>query len=663
MFDIDNNSVIYNDWLKPDEGYELHFGVCCTYSLDLEAVTGTMLALGLDNDLGNTIDNPVALLTGFQKMSNKLAFFCSDCAIKSAGTKFNKIVNILDNAIFEVKPKSGGIFHPKLWFLYYTPLKQSKGVRPYVRLLVLTKNLTFDQSLDFGVNLRASVYEEKESKKANQPLVEMLNYLRQFMTTNPSNGGSANNRLKMFDKLKNAFAKAGDFDYNDEIKYKLSDNITHKSFFSDCEFIPIGIDYNEEQKKLAVLLNNRSKDWVICVSPFLTNDIIDKIFQNAQSDPEDCCIYASALLTRMETLAEKKSVRDNVFKNVGSCFCVKPEFGEQLNEENNQRNSDSVPNAAAALPVPAGDIHAKMYFVGIDNNVYFYTGSANATHSAFNKNVEFLVRLKLRKIPQYYHPGFEDICDLLNLRDSKSGASAAESPFLNVTSDDFTDDVSESDNQNASIADLRILTAMVEKARVEQTPDSAKYKISFDIAFPPEFHLSGVTIAPNGNPNVKTAFQPGACVEGLNSAELSDLYIIEIAQDNSMNLPPKTFVKKIPTTGIPETRDQDITKSVIKDVNDFSLWVNMLMSYRPLSALSRTMRLIQRSSQSRSSNSKSTCFSGLFEDLLRLAVDNPQQLKEFAECIERNIPQTSSDEFKSMLDEFKKMLDAFHSKD
>ena len=46
MFDIDNNSVIYNDWLKPDEGYELHFGVCCTYSLDLEAVAGTMLALG-----------------------------------------------------------------------------------------------------------------------------------------------------------------------------------------------------------------------------------------------------------------------------------------------------------------------------------------------------------------------------------------------------------------------------------------------------------------------------------------------------------------------------------------------------------------------------------------------------------------------------------------
>lgn len=662
MFDIDNNSVIYNDWLKPDEGYELHFGVCCTYSLDLEAVAGTMLALGLDNDLGNAIDNPVALLTGFQKMSNKLAFFCSDCAIKSAGTKFNKIVNILDNAIFEVKPKSGGIFHPKLWFLYYTPLKQSKGVRPYIRLLVLTKNLTFDQSLDFGVNLRASVYEKNESKKANQPLVKMLDYLRQFMTTNPSNGGAANNRLDLFDELRNAFEKAEIFDFNNKFEYILSDNKKHASFFSGCEFIPIGIDYNEPLKKLDYLLDNRSKDWAICVSPFLTNDIIDKIFQNAQSDPEDCYLYDSALLTRMETLAEQKSVRDNVFEKVDSCFCVKPEFGEQLNEETNQDNSDAVPNAAAALPVPAGNIHAKMYFVGIDDVVYFYTGSANATYSAFNKNVEFLIRLKLSKIPQYYHPRYKDICDLLNLRDSESDG-AAESPFINVTPDDFPDDVSESGSQDVSIADLRKLTEMVEKAHVEQTPDSAKYKVSFDIAFPPEFHLSGVTIAPNGNPNAKTAFQPGACVEGLNSAELSDLYIIEIAQDNSLNLPPKTFVKKIPTTGIPETRDQDITKSIIKDVNDFSLWVNMLLSYRPLSALSRTMRLIQRSSQNQSSNSKSTCFSGLFEDLLRLAVDNPQQLKEFAECIERNIPQTSPDEFKSMLDEFKKMLEAFNSKD
>ena len=55
MFDLANDRLSYSEMLRPDAGYTLDFAVGMTYSLDLEALLGVPISLGLldDADEGN----------------------------------------------------------------------------------------------------------------------------------------------------------------------------------------------------------------------------------------------------------------------------------------------------------------------------------------------------------------------------------------------------------------------------------------------------------------------------------------------------------------------------------------------------------------------------------------------------------------------------------
>jgi hypothetical protein len=55
----------YSEMLMPPYGYETTFVVGTTYSLDLDALIGVCLALGLSESIDNELkDNPIYLLEG-----------------------------------------------------------------------------------------------------------------------------------------------------------------------------------------------------------------------------------------------------------------------------------------------------------------------------------------------------------------------------------------------------------------------------------------------------------------------------------------------------------------------------------------------------------------------------------------------------------------------
>ena len=47
MFDVAKDRLSYGELLRPDVGYRLDFAVGMTYSLDLEALLGVPISLGL----------------------------------------------------------------------------------------------------------------------------------------------------------------------------------------------------------------------------------------------------------------------------------------------------------------------------------------------------------------------------------------------------------------------------------------------------------------------------------------------------------------------------------------------------------------------------------------------------------------------------------------
>lgn len=103
------------------------------------------------------------------------------------------------------------------------------------------------------------------------------------------------------------------------------------------------------------------------------------------------------------------------------------------------RTSDENASAQPAAPALMG-LHAKLYVLDYGREASVFTGSAKATHAAFNRNVEFLTELRGKKgilgvaavlgeatDPAEKKPGAASLADLLRPFKPGDGAAVEES--------------------------------------------------------------------------------------------------------------------------------------------------------------------------------------------------------------------------------------------
>jgi hypothetical protein len=110
----------------------------------------------------------MALLEAIGQLSGRLKVFFQQGNI-TAPHSFNRLFTLLEPCLAPVVPSEAfSSFHPKIWLLRFTD--NSKQVR--YRLLVLSRNLTFDRSWDLAVTLEGSVGENTTSENAG--LLELL---------------------------------------------------------------------------------------------------------------------------------------------------------------------------------------------------------------------------------------------------------------------------------------------------------------------------------------------------------------------------------------------------------------------------------------------------------------------------------------------------------
>ena len=77
MLNPNNDRLDYGQILAPPAGYYLDFAVGTTYSLDLDALVGACLALGLSEETDSELmNNPVCLLEALRSTGDKVALFC-----------------------------------------------------------------------------------------------------------------------------------------------------------------------------------------------------------------------------------------------------------------------------------------------------------------------------------------------------------------------------------------------------------------------------------------------------------------------------------------------------------------------------------------------------------------------------------------------------------
>ena len=606
MLNPSEDRLDYGNILIPPDSYILDFAVGTTYSLDLDALVGVCIALGLSVESdSNIMKDPVCLLEGLRRTGDKLALFCEAGQIYLP-RKVSVLYTLLEKMVFQVVTKAmKGIkypsFHPKFWLLRYTNKEEV-----LYRIVVLSRNLTFDRSWDICFYMDGKLGEETDK---NIPVADFLKYL-----------------LKQLPKSEIAKAKQirqliKELDY---VNFE-----TGMKEFYDFEFIPSGVPcseggiYSMLDTSLIKGENDRfekSFHELLVISPFLSKDIIRQF--NERSRWIENTEYM--LITREMSL-ERLSPEDcDNFR----IYVLKDEIvdGEAAISDG---ESDYYKQ----------DIHAKVYMLRKNSNTELYLGSLNASHNAVYGNIEFMLLLKSKN----RYMNIEKLkVDIFN-----GDEDGANNPFKEVELPEHKKlkEVDEAGELNFLIKQINRYKFY---ALVTENRDYYDVNISVEDYEKPD---ADITLSPIFAQTGEVEFAKNMLFEKLSINSLSEFYVLFIC-DNAGNKVKRLI--KIETEGIPNEREGKVISSIIGE--NFYRYVEFLFGDDYI-----TSALRANSENCQGSLGKSYAFMEnmplLYEKMLKKAATEPESFTEIEKLI-RLLPKDSvvPETFKKLYNTFRKVV-------
>ena len=599
--------VSYGNLLLPPEGYTLNFAVGTTYSLDLEALTAVCIALGLSEDTDSTLlQNPVSMLNALQKVSEKVLIFCEAGQIKMPATP-SALSLLLEKMIIPVAlPKARGInhypaFHPKTWVLQYV---NDQGDYHY-RFAVLSRNLTFDRSWDISFAMDSSKVAQTAQK--TQPIMDYLEFLR--------------NQIRA-EKVQNARVKRS-------AVRKLCDALDGVSFTTDSkefgdgfEIMPLGIGPNGYDMNNDPLFCQTpwSADYsfheLAVFSPFVSGSLIEYWNKTEHS----LTGTTRTLITRKSELSKFTTAQSNRFR----VYTLKDDIvdGEEAVSDDDADKQKQ-------------DIHAKIYLRRKYTDVDLYLGSMNATYSAVNKNVEMMIRLRTKN--RYYNSE-------MFLNDLFCGkADNPQNPFeLSTVVATISDPQQENANRMEQM--IKAVCRLSMKATVKER--DGKYDISLEVNG--EIPGGNICITPFRR-NVPMPLENIMTFPQLDILQVSEFYMVRVTSGD-MTI---DRIIMVPTTGIPEERENAVVNSVVKDKRTFVEYVAFVLGDSYLLSLMEERSLASGGSW----NSGYESLPALYEKMLKTALEEPEKIGEIGYLLQMITKEDIvPDEFRELYATFKKTL-------
>ncbi|MCH5256186.1 MAG: phospholipase D family protein [Lachnospiraceae bacterium] len=594
-FDQNNNRVDYGELLAVDVDYELDQAVGMTYSLDMEALMGIPLCLGMRGEMtSGQRNNPLYVLEAIRRTGKKLSIFCNAGCIKVPKTE-SRLFALLEDSIHEVRmPKHIYNFHPKLWVLQYHNINDG---RVMIKVVALSRNLTFDQSMDMAVEMTGFVGTRINPK--NQPIADMLQFVAQF-----------DRKENHFDQLVSNVKKVDRFELLD--------------CFEDYTFHPFGIYGKSENgiKKVTVREHKKSArelfrncQSLFIVSPFLSEnviaDLLDDFNESDNAGPKSRC-----LITR-ET---------SVTKKIYDAFNRNPEDGIWVVDPVFSSNDGLGDNDTYGFA--DRDVHAKVYYIEKANEPHkLYLGSLNASYNAFNHNVEFLLELTYKR----YYTSYSLVKD--------DFIPEKESPFIRLREFNETND-----KEEEKAADFREEVYSVQSAEI--IPDNDK----FIIKVCSERDFENVTIRPFF---IKTDIQPLRREVEFRSVSincLSNMFIL--AKDGYECL------IRLEVTGMPEQEREDaIFNEIISNRPMFMAYMRYLLDEDFYDSISFEDLILQGSEAGDAKKGYGfTVEPDIYERMLRAAADYPECFDSMYEVVRKIDDDKIGEEFRQLLELFMKAV-------
>lgn len=590
-FDQNNNRVDYGELLIEDPAYELDQAVGMTYSLDMEALMGIPLCLGMRGEMtSGQRNNPLYVLEAIRRTGKKLSIFCNVGCIKVPKSE-SRLFALLEGSIHEVRmPKSTYNFHPKIWILQYHNIDDG---RIMIKVVVLSRNLTFDQSMDMAVEMTGFVGGEINPK--NQPLADMLTFVSQF------------------DSKKNAY---NHLIYN----LKKVENFNLLDCFEDYEFHPFGIYGKSENgiKKITAKEHRKTAREMFrncyalfIISPFLSEGVVVDLLNDFKDDPEvgpvrRCLITRESSVTKRIFNAFQRRDGDGI-------YVVDPVF-----------SSNDALDDGDTFGYVNRDVHAKVFFTEKYNEPKkLYIGSLNASQNAFDHNVEFLLELQYKS----YHASYFSVKD--------DFIPAEESPFVPMT--DFKEELIEQEEEQV---DFRDEVYGVTGAKVISRDGQ------FDIEVYAADDYEGVTIRPF---YVKTQTKTLMKVTRFEDISLNSLSNMFILSKDGADCLIRLEVEDMPE----DERDDSIFNEIISNKPMFMTYMRYLLDEDFYDSVSFEELLAGGTESVETAEGYGfTVEPDIYEKMLRAATDYPERFDSMYEVVERLDDNKIGEEFKQLLELF-----------
>lgn len=586
------NDLVYNE-IVATPGYELEFAVGTTYSLDAEAYLAIALSFARLGDATDAdFQSPLRLLEGLRQANKRVAIFCNRGGLQPP-VRTNPLYAMLDKSVFEVADESKGKelanFHPKIWVIKEHSLDDRS--KRQIKLIVMSRNLTKDSSLDIAVTMTAplGIRTNAELRRKHQPLKDLL-----FILADKANAY----KRKKIKQLANELDTMGSL------------KLAHP--YEDYEFLPIhfGENLNPAINLRQVLPGER----MAVVSPFIDAETL--VWLNDYRRTQE-----KLLITRLDSLTPE-------IMELYSGGNMEVWVMSQIAEQND---------------IQPMNLHAKMYFSwGIKGGgINLWLGSANATHSGFYRNSEFMVKLKLKRGRNQFEDFKAEFCD-----EKKQMCER-------ITSLPDIETVKE-DNSLAISVRKNLISRNNLTAQVVSTGDD--YIITVNAKRIKDIH-GKITLAPIQEPWNEVELTPELqqCrVKVTTRSHLSEFYILKVVPFDE-DITPVKIVIKINTTGISEDRDDHIFRSLIDTRDKFLNYVEMMITDRPqelASLMLQTDDTISMGSNAMVTHRGNT----LYESLLRIAATNPDRLEDIEDLVNRLDTKVVPDSFRQMSEMFKRSI-------
>ena len=358
MLSPEKDRLDYGEQLNPPEGYELDSAIATSYSLDLDALLAFPIALCFNDTLdGDIKGEKLALLEAIGQLKGKLRVFYQKGNI-AYPPKYNRLFTLLEPYLHPIVPEGGEFssFHPKLWLLRFVECGKSvKKAKIRYRLIVLSRNLSFDRSWDVAMSLDGV----KGSKKSGSHDKEWIGFIKHLL-----------DQTEDFEPAKIFKRELG------KLTWKTPDK------FNNVELMVGGGRYGRP-----INIEQYDNDMLMVVSPFIrsTGGGINALDWLASFAPDG----EKYLFSRAEEL---NAVGEDKLSG-WQCFVINDAIvtGEERLELNDTA-TDEVSQSQ--------DLHAKIIINQQGNKACWHLGSANATTAALGdadnaqpRNTETMVKV------------------------------------------------------------------------------------------------------------------------------------------------------------------------------------------------------------------------------------------------------------------------------